>query len=151
MPDTSTVHIEGLDRVVRKLRSLEDLSAYKTALYAAAEHVLEKIADYPPLSEANRPNARGRWYERGYGPRWASGGRKTSEMLGRKWTTQERNAGMTQVVGNNVSYGPFVQDRDRQAAFHKRRGWKTIQTVAEEESRTVVEMVAKEVDKKLSR
>jgi len=146
-----TVHIEGLDRVVRKLRSLEDLSAYKNALKAAAVHVKGKIAKYPPASEANRPNESGRWYERGYGMRWPGGGKKTSEMLGRKWKTQARDGGMVQVVGNNVSYGPFVQDRDSQAAFHKRRGWSTIQQVAQEESRTVVEMVAKEVDKKLRR
>ena len=131
----SSVHIEGLDRVVRKLRSLEDLSAYKNALKAAALHVKGKVAKYPPASEANRPKESGRWYERGYGMRWPGGGRKTSEMLGRKWTTQARDSGMTQVVGNNVSYGPFVQG-DRQAAFHERRGWKTIETVAKEESRT---------------
>ena len=97
-----------------------------------------------------------RWYVRGTGQFWARvdgsiGSRKTSETLGRKWTVQTRDGGMTAIVGNNVSYGPFVQDEDRQTSFHKRRGWKTTQKVAEEESREVTELVIKAVEDALSR
>jgi len=35
----------------------------------------------------------------------ARGGRQTSEVLGSRWTNRERNRGLTQVIGNNTSYG----------------------------------------------
>jgi len=149
----TSVKINGLEEITAKLKKLEDMKAIVPALRAGALHVKGKIATYPPSSEANTPNQR-RWYERGYGSKWmradgSIGGRKTSEMLGRKWTIGERNAGLTQVVGNNASYGPFVQDAESQAAFHGRRGWKTVQDVAASEADTVIEFIKKEVDKVL--
>ena len=157
MPDAS-IRIEGLDKALRKIRSLEDLHGIKAAMKAAAMHIKGKIAKYPPESEANMPRtdaATGRvlpWYERGYGTRYpGGGGRKTSQTLGRKWAIGERDSGLTQIVGNNVSYGPFVQDKDRQAAFHKERGWKTVQDVASEESDTVVKFVKEEIDQILEK
>lgn len=161
----TTIRIEGLDRVLKKINTLEELKPIKDALKAGAVHVKGKIAKYPPASEANR---RGRsvfyggsisyrWYQRGYGPMWirrrdgSIAGKKTSETLGRRWTTASRNRGLTWIVGNNVSYGPFVQDKDRQAAFHKVRGWKTTEEVAEEEAKTVLEFIEKEVEKVLEK
>ena len=149
-----TIQIRGLDRITKKLNNLQELKAVRTALKAAALHVKGKVAQYPEESEANRPR-KGGWYERGYGRKWYGGGKKTSETLGRKWTTAERDGGLTQVIGNNVSYGPFVQgpdkDKDHRAWFHKKRGWKTTQEVAEQESKTVVEFVQSEVEKVLNK
>ena len=139
--------IEGLPELIKKIDNLQDMKRVNTAMRAAALHVKGKIAQYPPESEANRPKERGTWYERGYGTRWPGGGRKTSQTLGRKWTIASRDKGLTQIVGNNVTYGPYVQDEDMQAWFHKRRGWKTTQTVAEEEADTVVKFVKSEIDK----
>ena len=119
-----------------------DLQAYATlvrellpAIQAAAVGYLEafrnELAPYPPSSEANRPNARGRWYERGYGPRWlrrsGTGGRKTSEALGRSWSVAPTGAGAH--LWSRASYSGFVHRdpasnaRPRQAGFHGRRGW----------------------------
>lgn len=147
------IQIKGLDELLKKLDSLQKLDAIKPALKAAAVHVKGKIAQYPPSSEANDPNRR-KWYERGYGPKWrlVSGevhGKRTSETLGRKWTTRSLNQGLTQVVGNNVSYGPFVQSAEKQAAFHRKRGWKTTEDVAAEEADTVNKFVKDEIDKVL--
>ena len=147
----AAIRIEGLGRLQGKMRKLDDLQGVKNAMRAAALHVKGKIAKYPPASEANRPSETGRWYERGYGMRWPGGGKKTSEMLGRKWTIGQRDAGLTQVIGNNVSYGVYVQDDEHQARFHKRRGWKTIQMIAEEEADRVNEFIKDAVDKILKR
>jgi hypothetical protein len=147
----ASIQIHGLKRIMKKVKTLQELRAVKTALKAAALHVKGKVNVYPPASEANRPR-KGGWYERGYGPKWygGKGGKKTSQTLGRKWTTAERDGGLTQVIGNNVTYGPFVQDKDRQAWFHKKRGWKTIQDVAKEETKTVLEFVENELEKVLN-
>jgi len=147
------VEIRGLDKLIRKLSDVKSLRAAKVALKAGALHIKGKIATYPPASEANTPYQR-RWYERGYGPKWMRKdgtwrGSKTSETLGRRWTIAERNAGLTQVVGNNVSYVPYVQDPDKQTSFHAARGWKTTGQVVDEEADTVVRFVKAKVDEAL--
>jgi len=148
--------IIGERELQRKLRRLGN---FKTELAPTIKdmgvHVKGKIAKYPPSSEANAPAGVGKsWYERGYGTRWlrrdgSIGGRKTSETLGRKWTSRTRNGGLTAVVGNNVSYGPFVQGSE-QADFHKRRGWKTTDDVAAEENEFVLRKIQKKVDQILA-
>ena len=76
---------------------------------------------------------------------------KTSEILGKKWAVRSTDKGMTQIIGNNVSYGPFVQDADHQAWFHADRGWKTTETVAKEEAAHVAKLVQKTIAKALKK
>jgi hypothetical protein len=73
----------------------------------------------------------------------------TSETLGRKWTIKSRDGGMSAVVGNNVSYGIFVQG-EKQAAFHARRGWKTTEQVADKEGPRVREYIAEAIRRALA-
>ena len=146
------VRIEGMEKLEKKLRKVQDKKTVRAALKAAGLHVKGKVAKYPPSSGANAPKGHGGWYERGFGSKYRRldgqvTARKTSETLGRKWSVkQTRNETR---VGNNVSYGPYVQDEGDQASFHKGRGWKTIQTVAKEEAPEVVKFVKKAVDKAL--
>ena len=118
----ATETIKGMKKLTRKLDTLAKLKGAKRGLKAGAVHVKGKIAQYPPSTTANSPgNPTGRWYERGYGPRWLRkrkggvGGRKTSETLGRKWATRSLNSGLTQMIGNNASYAEFVHDAEEQA------------------------------------
>jgi hypothetical protein len=83
--------IRGMNKLLRKLNSLRELRGAKRGLRAGAVHIKGKIAIYPNSSEANTPGQR-RWYERGWGAKWTRkdgsiGGRKSSETLGRRWTT----------------------------------------------------------------
>ena len=55
---------------------------------------------------------------------------------------------MQVVVGNNASYGPYVQG-DEQVGFHKARGWKNTDKVAKEESATVNKILAAAIEKAL--
>ena len=147
---TANIEIQGLEEVVKKIEKLGRLDYLQAAIKASAAHVKGKVAQYPPSTAANAPGSK-RWYERGYGSKWTRadgsiGGRKTSEMLGRKWTTETRNRGLTAVVGNNVSYGPYVQG-EKQAAFHKARGWKTAEDVAKEETDEVVRFITGAINK----
>ena len=144
-----TVKIEGLEPLLRKLDNLEDLKKIKPTLKAGAVHIKGAIAKYPPESIANMPaNPGGRWYERGFGTRTATGRTyKTSETLGRNWSVASRDRGFTQVVGNSASYGPFVQSAEKQAKIHGKRGWKTDQQVIDEETDTVLDFVKDKVDK----
>ncbi len=154
---SDNVELRGFEEVQAMIGRLTNLKPAVNALHAGAVHVKGKIAQYPPSSPANSPGPYPkRWYQRGYGPRWARkrrtgvGGRRTSETLGRRWTVEARDGGLTQVVGNNASYAPYVHGDEDQAGFHAARGWKTVGQVAEEESETVVQFVADEIEKAIA-
>lgn len=132
--------------VINVAKNLNLLPALKAGIKAATLYVKGKISPYPPATAANAQHYPGTWYERGYGPRWmrkdgSIHGRKTSETLGRKWATRTQDDGLTGIVGNKASYGPYVQDRDFQARFHGARGWKTVQDVAEAEAESVRQII----------
>ena len=153
MPDIS-IQVHGLEALQKKIGGLQTLKTVRLGLRSGALHTKGKADDYPPATIANSPgNPKRRWYERGYGPKWHTRagihGRKTSQTLGRKWTIGERDRGLTQVIGNNVSYGIYVQG-EKQARFHQARGWKTTETIAREETDNVLGFVQQQVDKILS-
>jgi hypothetical protein len=139
------ITINELDsrRIERKLRDVANQEYLAGAMQAGLSHLKSGVAEYPPPSYANQPYQR-RWYERNWGGKWmradgSVGGRKTSEMLGKSWTTRVENRGRRGVLGTKVSYAPFVQDKSRQASFHAARGWKTVQDVMQERAARVVE------------
>ena len=145
------LRIEGADALIRKLGKLEAGKVLKPVIKAAAQDLAGRVAQYPPATEANQPKPYpGRWYERGYGTRWARksggiGGRQTSQTLGRRWTTRVGDTWAK--VGNNASYGPFVQDKDQQASFHAQRGWATIQGEGEKAMEKALQKIGAEVER----
>lgn len=150
---TSAIEIKGLDKLKWKMQGV--MPAVKVGIKAGTLHVKGKVAIYPKATIANDPSQQ-RWYERGWGSKWhlKSGGwhgKKSSEMLGKKWTIEIRNDGLTGVIGNNVSYGPYVQSPDKQASALKKIGWKTTEEVAEEEKETVLNGIKAQVDKALQK
>ena len=148
--------IKGDMELRLKLAKLKDLSNLVPAVHAAAVHVKGKIAHYPPSSGANVPGGPGsQWYIRGWGSKWMRmdgtvNGRMSSEDLGQKWSVYSNKSGLKQIIGNNTSYGKYVQDPNDQTDFHKRRGWKDTDTVANEEEETVLKMLKQAVDKILA-
>lgn len=141
------LRIEGLEPLIKKIKTVEQLKGLVRALRVAALYLKGKAASYPPSTAANSPQ-RERWYVRGYGPHWRTKGgdvhsRKTSQTLGRKWTVGAQNNGLTAVIGNNVTYGPYVQDPDQQASHMKAIGWKTTEEIVNE-NQTVVENFVRE-------
>ena len=130
--------IKGLDKVIAKLEKVGQPGALKKPMTKSVAHLHDKIAKYPPASSANSPGSGYSWYERGYGTRTRTGrGYPTSETLGRRWTHEVSADGKRGVVGNNASYGPYVQSFEKQASFHKSRGWKTDADVVDEEDKKV--------------
>lgn len=127
---TDRITVKGLNQVLAKINRIKSPAVRKRVLSAGAFQAQELIAVYPKSTIANSPaNPTGRWYERGFGTRTATGkAYATSETLGRRWTT--RVTANQAVVGNNASYARFVQG-DKQAALHKRRGWVSTRDVAE--------------------
>ena len=165
---TTTIEIKGLDRLLRDLDPIKARRGMTTAMHGAVRIVQKDLKEYPPKSEANQPRtfnsaysltgARGSmrsrrviaraansWYQRGYGPKWARkdgtiGGRMTSEKLGSQWNVKVGGTGrvIEGIVGNRASYGPAVQDRERQAWYHARRKWPTVQGVLEKRTKDIM-------------
>lgn len=153
---TVTFKLEGLDKLLAKLKSLEDLKFLKAVILAAGRTVKAHIATYPPATEANSPRGPGQsWYQRGEGTHYqkVGGGEsvyKTSETLGRSWTTTVKDNGLTVEVGAHASYAPFVQDKESQAWFHKARGWLTTDDVITEDGPKIVEQLREAIEDKLA-
>jgi phage gpG-like protein len=145
----TTVTVQGVDEVIRNLSKITSPDARKRVLHIGALKAQELIAKYPPSSIANSPsNPSGRWYERGFGTRSVSGiDRKTSETLGRRWTTKV--TADSAVVGNNASYAPFVQG-DKQPAFHRARGWKTVEDVATNDAYAIVQVMRQQMGREIA-
>ena len=146
----STIEIEGLGPLLRKLGKIEGLKILKAGLLLAGGDIKKTLQEYPPQTAANVPKAIGSWYVRGSGGfyRSSTGIKKTSksETLDRKWTVKARKSGFQVVVGNNVSYGPYVQGPDEQASWMKRIGWKNTDQIAESEGPKVNALVKQELD-----
>jgi hypothetical protein len=147
MTKNISVKITGIQEIAKKFEKMDGLVYLVHSMKAAASHVKGKTQAYPPSTEANIPFQR-RWYERGYGSKWmlrdgSVAGSKTSKMLNRSWTIKEEKKGLTQIIGTAVSYAPYVHDKDKQAPFHANHGWKTVQTVAKEETPTILDFLKK--------
>ena len=114
------------------------------------------MAVYPPETEANTPGSYPkRWYQRKFGPRWATssggtGGRNTSEDLQGSWTESIRGP-LEREVLTSVSYAPYVQGAETQTTTHERIGWQTDKDVAEEltQDSGIGERMADEIEKAL--
>lgn len=141
----SNVTVGGMASFLARLDRFKP--AVRAAIRGAGLHVKGQIAKYPAKHGSGRPM---QWvsvkqraavmamirrgeievpYRRGKSP--------GSESLGRRWTIDEQDDGLTAIVGNNASYGPYVQG-EQQSAYHREGGWKTTDQVSEEERPYVV-------------
>lgn len=150
MADTTTIEIEGFEELVQALESAPDqvMPLLKEAMTNSMLYLHGTLREYPQSTEANHPGGPGsRWYERGYGQRWQtkSGeihGYRSSAQLGKRWTYKVglypqgiADAGIDGpaiegIEGNNAAYASAVQG-PKQAAFHRRRGWVTVEDALE--------------------
>ncbi len=143
-----SMRVEGLDELLRKLRRLGKETA-QPAIAEGANHIKEVIAVYPPRSSRPQPPKTFKqrvfliWaianriidfpYRRGISP--------GSQALGRRWTVEFRDDGLTGVVGNNARYAEVVHDWQKQSHYHQQTGWKTDRDVVEQEARAVFDIL----------
>jgi hypothetical protein len=122
---------------------------------AGAQNIKAYISKYPPATMANAQQPYpGRWYQRGFGPRWSLvgggvSGRKTSETLNRRWSVKKTQAGFGAIIGNNASYAKYVHSDEDQARFHSLRGWITDKQAIEHEQDDVIEMLERAIQQEL--
>jgi hypothetical protein len=154
----SSIEIKGMKEALAKLDRATSDAVIHRILTGGSRHLMGKIKPYAPSSEANQPRSwtskgRNSWYQRGYGSKWVRknnsiAGRQSSEQLEQNWSIRVEKYQAR--VGNNASYGPYVQGKE-QASFHKARGWKTTDQVVDEEREPIVQFAKREVDRELSK
>jgi len=135
--------IEGLDELYTRLGSVRGNKVLTKPMHESVTYVENAMKVYPP----QRPNST---YIRGYG---FAGGPRTSEQLGKSWTTKVTHSasGVQGIVGNDTSYGPHVQSDRYQAWIHRGR-WQTDKQVIEGNliQRQIKNAFKKAVDKALA-
>ena len=156
------IHINGVDELIEKLARIDKLEIVRAYLRAAAEYLKGKFATYPQQGRLTRTEVYGYLFaspaqQRFFFAALASGEivvpyhrgeAATSERLGQSWTVSEEDGGLTQVLGNDTSYGPYVMG-DSQSLFMQYSGWPTASEVAYREEGTVVSMVKDGLDQEL--
>lgn len=128
------IEIRGTDALIAKLGRAQATTVLRAPMQRAVLRIKRDMQEYPP----QRPGSR---YVRGRGMADANGvvAHRTSQQLGKRWTTKVAQAGayLEGKVGNNVTYAPFVQSRQFQARIHRGR-WQTDAQVVDRLSRTIV-------------
>jgi hypothetical protein len=152
------IKLTGVKQLQRKLGRVAAMKSLQRELLKGASRVKIKTEEYAPESEANTPKSTtpgAKWYERGYGQRWANegarGGRakRTSQTLGKRWYMRPLS-GIGAVIGNTASYAKYVHGK-LQARFHKARGWLKLEDVAEDELPKITKSLQDAINRELRR
>ena len=155
-----TIEINGMDELILKLARLERMDAVKAVMRSAAEYLKGKLAKYPTQRSISRESV--------YGAPFASerqrrfffaalhdgeidvpyhrGESASSEAFGRSWTISEQDEGLTQIVGNDTSYGPMVMGDD-QSQFMAAMGWEKASDIADNETDVIVNFIKTAIDR----
>lgn len=102
--------IRGLDALVNKLTPLQAQDFLIPLVHRAVYRVHYTVAKYPTNKPPNSTYTR-------------------LGTLGRRWTTSVTRVtgGVTGRIGNNTSYGIWVQAKQYQVLVHRTTGWTTIE------------------------
>ena len=113
------IEIQGIDALFRKLGNVTAISTLRPPMQRAVFRIEAGMKKYPSPPSGSR-------YRR-------------TRRLGNAWTIKiDQSAnGLVGTVGNNTSYGPWVQSSMFQAAVHQGR-WQTDQDVATKETPAII-------------
>lgn len=128
----ASIVIEGIDRLMAKLGSAAANDVLRPPMQRAVYRLQAGMAVYPQQRAGSRYIRTG--------------------TLGRRWTTkvEQSDNGLTGKIGNNTSYGPFVQSQMFQAAVHKGR-WQTDEMVLKREQDAIVSDFERAIQRELDK
>jgi len=140
----ASIEIRGIPELVAKLGSGVAMQTLRPPMQRAVMRVHNGIAVAPPpiapgLWAAKTSRRQKGWFFAAL-RRGEIDGQRTG-TLARRWLTRVDvgATGLTGTVGNNTSYGPWVQSSMFQAAFHVGRWVTDVQVVAQEEGAIVAD------------
>ena len=161
------IRIEGIEDLLKKLKSLESMKRVKAQVHQSAIYLQGFIKQYPgvrrgknPLLYGKSPQAQkmraGFFYHLNAGNitvPYIRGAAVQSHKLGQSWTVKSTNSGWGATVGvstENVPYARLVQDRDKQTVGHYLTGWTTVQDVIEQHGDEVITRITDALQREVS-
>ncbi len=148
----TNIRVEGLDKLLKKLGKMGP-QVYKPALAEAGAHIKSVMASYPAQMTGRKqpPKTLRQRLFLIYAIREGliSVPYRRTGGLGRRWTVEFRDNGLTAVVGNNAPQVRLMHAAGEQSRFHAAGGWKTDKQVVHDEARAVQEILARHVHEAL--
>lgn len=147
----TTIRIEGVDALMNRISSIQDLRKTKNAIGEAATYLMGKVKEQPPVSR--RPNPlikldprvrRGFFYHLKKGDievPYRRGRSPGSKKLSQSWNIRTNNLGLRATIGTSVSYARLVQDSANQTSYHRGTGWITTKQVAQLYGNKAIDMI----------
>lgn len=126
------IEIKGLDALYRKLDAAKATDTLEAPMQRSVLRLQAYMQDYPPQPSGSRYIRTG--------------------TLGRRWThkIERSGSGLTGKVGNNTTYGPWVQSQQFQTRFHQRTGWRTDEQAVKDNEEAIVADFQAAIDKALA-
>lgn len=117
----TSITIEGLDKLERKLGRLDAIAALQEPMHKATKRIYAETQNYPPPPPGSK-------YVR-----------KHSGGLAGSWVERVsvRRQTLVGIVGTDISYGPFVMHPTKQAWMHKGR-WPTTDDIVDKQKRAIM-------------
>lgn len=157
----SNIKIDA-EKLLRKLKTLQELAPVTGALLAAGVHVAGKFSEYPPQSGLTRKQVYGQSFQSERQRRWFFAALKRGEIevpyrrgsspgsrnLKQTWTVRQVSPLVVE-VGTNTPYAPYVQSSESQSRYHSMTGWRTDKDIMESERELIVGYVWKEIRRQL--
>lgn len=151
--------LEGLDDLLNKVETLEQLQGVIGGLEAGAAHLRDVFAVYPPTKRLKRRDVYGKTFKTAKQRRWfffaLRGGlisvpyRRAfdprSERFGESWTITSENDGLRWIIGNDSTYAEKLKG-NQQSLYHKAVGWTTLQADIDKQAPYVLEQITAAVE-----
>ncbi len=126
------IQLRGIEEAMTQLGVAESIDMLRPPMERSMLLLVADMAKYPAQRSGSRYRRTG--------------------TLGRRWTKSVRAdyGGLTGTVGNNTSYGPYVQSAERQAWMHQGI-WQTDQSVAHRRQSEIVADFERAIQRALGR
>lgn len=159
MSDFIAIDILGDKELAAKLNGLP-LKVGNRAVDEVSKYLINVYKTYPPFKHVARKTAYGgdgffsdkqrRWFfaalRRGAIP--TPGAKNRTQTFSQGWKQILPGQGMSSIIANETSYGPYLMDKSRRARLSKLAGWQTMEEILEqrkERINRIIEGVAKRV------
>ncbi len=138
--------IEGLNELIGKISNIQQLKGFKAVLLAAGEMLKGKLSIYPPQKSLTRTEVYGEPFKTDKQRRYffyaleagiinvpySRGADPKSERFKASWALQTKNDGLTVIIGDDTTYGPYLMDPRNQSKFSAAIGWPTTDKVLDD-------------------
>lgn len=152
---SNRVRLEGLQALLAKLTSLQQLRRVAAAVKLGAARIKRRFQTYPPQSRPTRASVYGQTFQSDRQRRYffyamragliqvpyVRGSSPGSRNIKQTWTIATSNAGMTAEIGTNAPYARYLHDTQQQSAYARAVGWPTVEQVLNEEGPAVVQYI----------